>query len=186
MRKSVLVGGALLLAAVVLLLSLGGFEQSGNTAVRENLQGKPRYVIANAEWTRLGADGKTVFHINAEHIDYYDDESARMTNLSLDGLDQGKGPWRLTSPLGEMPARDKRILLNKPVVMTGAVKQGEAIKLITDQVWVDGAKKELYTASPVVMTRGTQQATATGMNADWAGQRLQLLHDVKVTYVPNG
>ena len=186
MRKPALIAGALLIAAVALLMSLGGFESAGTSAVRENVQGNPRYVVANAEWTRLGANGKTEFHINAEHIDFYDDESARMTNMAMDGLNQGKGPWHLTSPLGQMPAHDKRILLNKPVVITGAMKQGDPVKLTTDQLWVDGARKELYTESPVLMTRGSQQASANGMNADWAGQRLQLLHDVKVIYVPNG
>jgi LPS export ABC transporter protein LptC len=183
-RNSLVVGLALLLFAVVLVMWLHGLDRGAPATARDEGP-RPRYSMRNAEWTRLGADGRAEFHVTAETIDYYVDESARMSNMILDGLDGGRGPWRLTSPAGEMPAHETRMLLKKPVVMTGLPKQGgSAVRLTTDQMWVDSKRKELYTESPVLMTRGNEQASATGMRADWAGQKIDLLHDVKVTYVP--
>jgi LPS export ABC transporter protein LptC len=183
-RNSLIVGVPLLLIAVALVVWLQGLDRGNATAARDEGP-RPRYSMRNAEWTRLGADGHTEFHVTAATIDYYVDESARMSNMTLDGLDGGRGPWRLTSPAGEMPAHETRMLLKKPVVMIGLPKQGgSAVKLTTDQMWVDSKLKELYTESPVRMTRGTEHASATGMRADWAGQKMDLLHDVKVTYVP--
>lgn len=187
MRKLlILVGTPLLLLAAGSLMMDMQTSAPGDQPRRGDSQSAPRYTIRNAEWTRLGSNGKTEFRINADRIDYYDDESARMTNVAMDGLAEGKGPWRLTSPLGQMPAHDKRILLTKPVVITGAMQQGGPVKMVTDQLWVDSAKTQLYTDAPVLLTRGNQQASAIGLNADWAGQHLQLLRDVKVLYVPNG
>ncbi|TXH04459.1 MAG: LPS export ABC transporter periplasmic protein LptC [Nevskiaceae bacterium] len=188
MRKTAVILGIplMLLAALVVLMTLGRFERPSAAASGDSAQDKPRYTVTGAQWTRIGSDGKTEFHVDAERIDYYDDQSARLQNLAMDGFADNRGPWRLTSPRGEMPAHDPRILLTKPVVITGAPKPGVPVRMTTDQLWVDSGKRQLYTDAPVQLVRGPQQASANGLNADWAGQRLQLLHDVKVTYVPNG
>lgn len=172
--------------SVALLMSVRSFDRSNiETAAQDDNGPRPRYALRDAEWTRLGADGKTQFHITATTIDYYENKSAIIGNMTMDGLGGNKGSWTLTSPAGEMPSNQERILLKKPVVVTGLPNRGgEPIKLFTDQMWVDSKRKEIYTESPLRMTQGEQQATATGMNADWAGEKLNLLHDVKVTYVP--
>jgi len=171
--------------SVAVLMSVRSFDQSSGTSATQDDGPRPRYALRDAEWTRLGPDGKAQFHITATTIDYYDNESAIMSNMTMDGLGGDKGAWTLTSPAGEMPAEQERILLKNPVVVTGQPNNGrEPIKLITDQMWVDNKRKEIYTDSPIRMTQGSQEATANGMQADWLGQKLELMHDVKVTYVP--
>jgi len=176
----------MLAIGVALWMGVRGFDQSSTaSATQEDSGPRPRYALRDAEWTRLGTDGKAQFHIAAATIDYYENESALMTHMTMDGLGGEKGAWTLTSPAGEMPAHQERILLKKPVVITGqSNRTGEPIKLFTDQLWVDNKRKEIYTESPLRMTQGEQQATAVGLRTDWAGEKLDLLHDVKVTYVP--
>ncbi len=176
----------MLTISVALWMGVRGFDQAGTESTAQEDNGpRPRYALRDAEWTRLDTDGKAQFHITAATINYYENESAIMSNMTMDGLGGEKGAWTLSSPAGEMPAHQERILLKKPVVITGQSDQtGGPIKLFTDQLWVDNTRKEIYTESPLRMTQGEQQATATGMNADWAGEKLNLLHDVKVTYVP--
>ena len=80
MRKLlILVGTPLLLLAAGSLMMDMQTSAPGDQPRRGDSQSAPRYTIRNAEWTRLGSNGKTEFRINADRIDYYDDESARMT-----------------------------------------------------------------------------------------------------------
>jgi LPS export ABC transporter protein LptC len=186
MRQRLFILVPLLCISGLLLMSLQDLGRNDPVHAAD-IGPRPRYTMHNAEWTRLGNDGKAEFHVTATTIDYYDNESAQLSGMTMDGLDAGRGPWTLTSPAGEMPAHEQRILLKNPVVMTGQPKQSpDPVKLTTDQMWVDSGLKQIYTESPVLMTRGAQQASATGMRADWTGQKLDLLHDVKVTYVPRG
>lgn len=176
---------AVLAVCVALLKTVQNFDQAGPQKVLDESGPRPRYVLHDAEWTRLGPDGKAQFHVTAATIDYYDDKSAILSTMTMDGLGGDKGAWRLTSPNGEVPAEEERILLKKPVVITGTSNNGrEPIKMFTDQLWVDNKRKEIYTDLPIRLTQGAQQATATGMRADWVGQKLDLLHDVEVNYVP--
>lgn len=176
---------AVLAASVALLKTVQNFDQAGTQQVQDDAGPRPRYALRDAEWTRLGADGQAQFHITAATIDYYDNKSAILSNMTMDGLGGAKGAWLLTSPAGEVPAQQERILLKKPVVITGkANNSGVPIKMVTDQLWVDNKRKEIYTDLPIRLTQGAQQATATGMRADWVGQKLDLLHDVEVNYVP--
>jgi LPS export ABC transporter protein LptC len=175
----------ILTASMAMLKAVQNFDQASTQQVQEDNGPRPRYALRDAEWTRLGPDGKSQFHITASTIDYFDNKSAILGNMTMDGLGGDKGAWVLTSPAGEMPSQQERILLKKPVVITGnSNRGGDPIKMFTDQLWVDNKRKEIYTESPLRLTQGEQQATATGMRADWVGQKLDLLHDVKVTYVP--
>jgi len=176
---------AILAISVAMLMAVRNFDQGSTQQVQEDNDPRPRYALRDAEWTRLGSDGNAQFHITASTIDYYDNKSAILGNMTMDGLGGDKGAWTLTSPAGEMPSQQERILLKKPVVITGrSNKGGDPVKMFTDQLWVDNQRKEIYTELPLRLTQGNQQATATGMRADWTGQKLDLLHDVKVTYVP--
>ncbi|MES2488293.1 MAG: LPS export ABC transporter periplasmic protein LptC [Pseudomonadota bacterium] len=184
MRRLLLLVVALAIS-VALWMGVQSFDRASEPQAQDESGPRPQYALRDAEWTRLGADGKTQFHITAATIDYYENKSAVIGRMSMDGLGGDKGAWTLTSPAGEVPADQERILMKKPVVITGKPnKGGDSILLVTDQLWVDSKRKEIYTSAPLRMTYGPQQATATGMKADWAGENLNLLHDVKVTYVP--
>ena len=175
----------ILAISVAVLKAVQNFDQAGTHLVQEDDAPRPRYALRDAEWTRLGVDGHAQFHITAATIGYYDNKSAILGKMTMDGLGGEKGAWLLTSPAGEVPAQQERILLKKPVVITSKPSDGsEPIKMFTDQLWVDNKRKEIYTDLPLRLTQGAQQATATGMRADWTGQKLNLLHDVEVIYVP--
>lgn len=181
----ILVLVVMLVASVAMLKAVQNFDETGTQKVQDENAPRPRYALRDAEWTRLGPDGHAQFHITAATIDYYDNKSAILSNMTMDGLGGERGAWLLTSPAGEVPAQQERILLKKPVVITGKSNNGgEPIKMFTDQLWVDNKRKEIYTDLPLRLTQGAQQATAVGMRADWTGQKLDLLHDVEVTYVP--
>ncbi|MGH8505663.1 MAG: LPS export ABC transporter periplasmic protein LptC [Stenotrophobium sp.] len=177
----------LTLVAVVglLVLAMRHFDQGQPEPVVQAATRQPQYTLDDAEWTRIGDDGKPVFHITAQTIDYYPDESVTLHNLTMDHLAQGTSPWRLTAPLGEVPAHQQRVRLENDVIVTGQLKDDTPLRLTTTQLWVDHQRQQIYTDQPVTLTGANgQQAHAVGMLAQIDGNSVQLLHDVKVDYVP--
>ena len=172
---------------VLLVLAMQHFEQ-GQPAPVQNSEAQPRqpqYTLNTTEWTRFGDDGKPVFHITAQSIDYYPDQSAVLHDLTMDRLNQGDGPWHLSSPQGEMPAHEQRVRLDNPVTVTGQFRDGRELRMTTTELWVDHDKQQIYTDKPVtVIGAGGQHAQAVGMLARMDGENLQLQHDVRVDYVP--
>lgn len=184
-RSLLLLALPLLLAVAVALISLRSFERSGTAPLQADSQ-RPRYTLRDAEWTRFDAQGRTEFHIAAAGIDYFDDQSAQLRTMTMDRLDAGRGPWTLSAPDGTVPARERRVLLTQPVTMTGRMRDGDTLHLTTRQLWVDSDHREIYTEAPVQLSGSGKRASASGMRADWAGEKVQLLHDVKVDYAPHG
>ncbi|HWU67388.1 MAG TPA: LPS export ABC transporter periplasmic protein LptC [Stenotrophobium sp.] len=169
----------------LLVLAMQHFDQGQPEPVAQAVTRQPQYTLDDAEWTRIGADGKPVFHITAQTIDYYPDESITLHTLTMDHLAQGTSPWRLTAPLGEVPAHQQRVRLENDVIVTGQLKDDTPLRLTTTQLWVDQQRQQIYTDQPVTLTGANgQQAHATGMLAQIDGDSVQLLHNVKVDYAP--
>jgi LPS export ABC transporter protein LptC len=143
----------------------------------------PRYTVENAVLMRFDADGATQMQGHADSIDYFDDASGRAHGLQFDLLSGSETPWHLTAPAASLPAHQHRFLVEGPVVANGAwPDSGEQLELHTDRLWVDPDRHELQTDSPLDWTGPTRSGDAIGMRADWAGRRLQLLHDVRMHY----
>lgn len=169
----------------LLVLAMQHFDQGQPEPVAQVATRQPQYTLDNAEWTRIGADGKPEFHITAQTIDYYPDESITLHDLIMDHLAQGTSPWRLTAPLGEVPAHQQRVSLENNVIVSGQLKDNNPLQLTTTQLWVDHQRKQIYTDQPVTLTGANgQQAHAVGMLAQIDGNSVQLLHNVTVNYVP--
>ncbi|AXQ28027.1 LPS export ABC transporter periplasmic protein LptC [Solimonas sp. K1W22B-7] len=171
------------LAVFATLTLLRGFQPETQQAVAETGM-PPRYELQGVQWTRLDAQGKPLIQAAADTARYYDDKSARFEMLSVQRLGEGGGPWNLQSPSGRMPAGQQRIVLDKPVEMTGRMKSGEPVRVDTDSLWVDLERKEIATDDRVRLSGPNRAARARGMRADWGGTQVKLLNEVEVDYVP--
>ncbi|MGH8461333.1 MAG: LPS export ABC transporter periplasmic protein LptC [Stenotrophobium sp.] len=169
----------------LLVLAMQHFEQGQRAAAAltaANAPQPPRYTLDTAEWTRYGDDGKPVFHIAAQTIAYYNDESAQLSNVTVDELGGAQGVWQLSAPQGTVPAGEHRILLGKPATLNGHLKNGTPVQLVSAHLWVDNTRQLIYSNDPVQMQSGTQRAQAVGMLANWSSNSVQLLSDVKMSY----
>lgn len=145
----------------------------------------PRYSVTGAEWIRLDAGGQPEMRARAGVIDYFADDSARLSDLTLDSLGGSTSPWQMHSPTGRVPPHERRLLLEGEVLASG-VYGDEPVSFKTRELWVDLLRREFRTDAPVVLDSPFRRASARGLRADFAGTTVQLLNDVEVDYVPGG
>jgi LPS export ABC transporter protein LptC len=172
---------ALLLAA--LYFAWQGL-QGPQSAARAPAEEPPRYAVTGAQWVRLGRQGAPEFRAEAAAIDYYADDSAKLRDIRLDALGGYASPWHIVAPAGEAPPRERRLLLTGEVRAVGEYEDGVPVSFETTRLWVDLLRRELHTDAPVTVQAGDRSAAARGLRADFAGERVQLLNDVRVDYVP--
>lgn len=179
----VLAPAALLIAA--LFFTWQGFQESPTAAVAAAPE-LPRYAVTGARWLRLGSQGQPEFRAQAAAIDYYADGTAKLRAITVDSLGGYESPWHVEAPMGEAPPRERRILLTGGVRATGQHVSGAPVTFNTARLWVDLLRRELHTEAPVRLQTDFRSASARGLRADFAGERVQLLNDVRVDYAPEG
>ena len=167
---------------VVIVSWRGGAPKPSQTPME--VEAQPRYTVQDARWTRYDAQGQPSFEASAAHIDYFDDESARLETLEMRALGGAGSPWLLTAPSGYAPPHAQRMKLLGPVNATAHWPKGETTKLATTELWVDEAKRELYTDAPVHVTGPGRDADSEGMRADWTGKTFEMHGDVRMRYTP--
>jgi LPS export ABC transporter protein LptC len=144
----------------------------------------PRYIVRNAQLTRYDTDGSATLHAAASSIEYFDDDSSQAHDLQAELLSDGEATWHLSSPTGTMPPREHRILLGGPVLASGEwPDNGAPLSVDTTQVWVDPDSHQFETREPLTINGEARHGSAVGMRVNWDERRLQLLHNVKMTYV---
>lgn len=155
----------------------------GERPVLDENAGLPRYTLHDATLMRYDADGLPSLQVTAATVTYFDNESGHAETLHADLLNDGRSGWRLQAPSADLPAHQRRIHLNGAVHGDGHwPDSGEALSLDTAEVWVDPDQRQFSTDAAVTVRSATRQADGTGLRGDWQTQRLQLLHDVVMTY----
>ncbi len=183
MRILYLLVPAVLLAAV-LIFTFYGFQEPGQAAVLPSEE-PPRYAATGVQWLRLGREGEPEFRIEADTLDMYADESVQMKRVRLDALGGYSSPWHIEAPRGSAPPRERQLRLSGGVLATGDLA-AEHVELTTPRLWVDLLRRELHTDADVRLETDDRIATAKGLRSDFDGERVQLLKDVRMDYVPGG
>jgi len=156
----------------------------GGTPTETDRAIAPTYTVSGAEIMRFDITGDPVLHATASSVTYFDDQSAQASTLHLDTLRGGAVAWQLDSPTGSMPAHQHRYLLEGPVHVVGRWPDtGETVAVDGTEVWVDPETHEFFSATPVALHSASRNGDAVGMRADWQTHRLQLLRDVRMSYV---
>jgi LPS export ABC transporter protein LptC len=172
-----------LLAAAALFLAWQGLHAPAPDVTAEPRAEQPRYAVTGAVWVRLGRGGEPEFRAQAAQIDYYADESANLQSLVVDTLGGTASPWHLTADTGQVPAHERSMLL-KGAVEARSHYGNAPFQFTTDQLWVDLLRRQLRTDSQVRLSSEFRRASARGLQADFSGERVQLLNDVQVDYDP--
>lgn len=179
----VLAPAALLLAA--LFFAWRGFQPPPRESAGVQPE-PPRHSVTGAQWLRLGSLGQPELRARAAAIDYFADGSMKLRTITVDTLGGAASPWHVEAPAGEVPPRERRVLLTGDVQAEGRHVSGAPITFATTRLWVDLLRRELHTEAPVQLQTDFRTASARGLRADFAGERVQLLNDVRVDYAPEG
>ena len=144
----------------------------------------PRYTARQATLTRFDAEGVLVLRGKASSVEYFDDDSGQAHDLQVELLADGETQWQLSSPAGTMPAHERRILLAGDVLAKGEwPDSGIPLTVDTTQVWIDTDTHQFDTREAVHLNSEARYGSADGMRVNWDDRHLQLLHNVKMTYV---
>ncbi len=181
-RRLLLLAAPAAVAVLAVMLTLQGFRPDGE--VTEDAVKRPRYTVGGAEWTRYGEGGNADFRARALRIDYFDDRSLALSDVTLDRLDGDAGPWTLRAAQGEVPPGASRMRLMPDVDIDGKLKSGAQAAIQTRNVWVDWRAKTLESAEPILMQSPGRQLRAIGFESDWSGEHVRFLKQVQVRYAP--
>lgn len=178
------------LAPLLVLLLAGlaviGLRSTGDTpAVATVADDQPRYVLRGAQWRNFDASGAVRFEGTADNIDYYDDESALMREFSVTVLADRGSPWHVAAPEGYAPPGSRsRLQLRGGVEGEGRWPDGEALRFKTPDLWVDTTAETLEASSDVSVQSATRRASARGLKVNGPKQKMSLLGEVEMRYVP--
>ncbi|MGQ0700065.1 MAG: LPS export ABC transporter periplasmic protein LptC [Panacagrimonas sp.] len=172
---------AVILAALAILFFRSGDPTPGAVAALEDT---PRYTLRGAQWRRFDLQGQMEFEGRARTIDYFDDESARLSQVELTALTGSGSPWTASAPEGRAPAGERRVQLRGGVTGQGRWPDGEALEFTSPELWLDSAKQELTTDAAVQIESRSKQVAARGLRVRGKKQQVMLLQDVKMRYVP--
>lgn len=164
---------------VLVLLVLGAalwIQRGADTAMPEAGRSEtlPRYSADTLKAVRTDATGQPQLAVRAAHGDYYADGSARFTDITALGLSGSAAPWQLTSPVGTVPPKEKRLLLHAPVSGTGRWPNGEPLTFRGADVWVDQQRRQFSSDAPVSVVSPTRTANGKGFVAGFDGQTLTM------------
>ena len=165
----------------------------------ERAQNEARYLIKNAQWTRLDLNGAPEMRATAQNMSWFDDQSAHMVQPEFQVYSGGSAPdaqgcasaagagcaraaWRLTAPEGQLPRNSRNVLLTGTVLAVGHWPDGAELGFNTARLWLDAEKKLLRTDADVSLEGAGRHILATGMSADWQAKHLQLLSNVQAQY----
>lgn len=174
-----------LFVLLAMLAMLGFRDDESAVAPVVQTEEQPRYVLRGAQWRSFDDTGKVSYEGRASNIEYFDDESARLKEFEVSLLAARGAPWTATAPEAYAPpgSRD-RMQLRGGVEGQGRWPDGEALTFRTPELWVDAGAELLETEARVEVDSATRRAKARGLKVNGEKQKLALLHEVEMRYVP--
>ncbi len=182
-RNAVLLPGLALLLALSVWLTLRGFQPQEMVEPEAAVE-RPRYHLEGAEWMRHDDTGAALFEVTADSVDYFDDASMQLQTVSVRHLGGDQGAWLLTAARGNVPAGQKRLLLEPSVIVDGQAPQQDDVTLHTPQLWVNFDARTISSPVAVRAEAPGRSLNAVGMQADWTGERVEFLDQVEVRHAP--
>ena len=171
----------IVLLAGLAILSLRGGQVTRTAASAAPEQ--PRYVVRGAQLQSYDAAGQMQFEGQADNINYFDDESARMRKFELSVLGVRGAPWTATAPEAFVQAGERhRLQLLGGVEGAGRWPDGEALRFKTESLWVDTETQALDTDAAVQLDSATRRAAGVGLAVRSEPLRIVLLNQVEMRY----
>jgi LPS export ABC transporter protein LptC len=129
----------------------------------------------------LGADGRRIYQLRADTLEYYpDSDRLQFTQPRLE-LVQGKhSHWSLTAEHGyTSQAGDPVWLLGKVIIQQLAAASGNPLEIRTRDVLVKPDERTAETGQPASVTGMDFQLDSVGIDADFRHNRVQLRSRVR-------
>ena len=143
------------------------------------------YYLDKAELIGTGPDGKILYQVWTKRAQQtVGDESIDMSAVRMiygppDGL-----PWELAARKGKIPADASIIELSDNVIATSGRNEQDTTTIRTNELAIDPATRQATTRQKVVIEYNGRELNATGMQADFEANRIDLLSNVNGKFAP--
>ena len=143
------------------------------------------YYLDQAELIGTGPDGNILYQVWTKRAaQTLGDESVNMEEVRMvygppDGL-----PWELSANNGRIPGDASIIELSGNVVASSGRTRQDTTTIRTDNLSIDPATRQATTQQKVVIEYDGRELNATGMQADFEANRLNLLSNVNGKFAP--
>jgi lipopolysaccharide export system protein LptC len=146
------------------------------------------YTLDNFELVTLDEDGKESFSVRAPRLER-DPQGKSLTitspNFSFPGKGKDGGRWTATAGTAWVGPKGEQVRLLRDVHMVGPPGElGVRMQLRTAELEILPKQDKASSPAVVTISRGDSILTGTGLAADLATHRVQLLADVKGRYAP--
>lgn len=142
----------------------------------------PDYFIAGFSAAAYTPEGIPRHRLNAENMTHFaDDRSTMLDNPHLSFLNEKGETWQLDAGHGQLDGKGETLLLNGTVAIHRA---GDgAIELKTGEITIHPAQQTATTRSAITLTGPGTRIEASGLDANFAEERL-VLYTVRGRYEP--
>jgi LPS export ABC transporter protein LptC len=143
------------------------------------------YYATDARLTGTGEDGRILYRVAAATVaQSQGDGSVDLQRVTIDYDPAARTPWNLRADAGRIPPGGKLIELAGNVVAETRASGAPAATIHTDYLEFDTSTDVAATDREVIIDYAGSAVRATGMRVTLAENRVELLSQVKGTYVP--
>lgn len=180
------------LAAILILLAgavlSGWFAWRGQAPEAEEVQAEARsdYILRDFEVVTLDSSGQESFSLRAPEL--RQTPGARTLELQTPLFlmpDEHGSRWEVRSKTGWVNEKSTLVRLRGDVVADSPVGASRPTRLRTEQLDIFPDDNRATSEAVVTITTPGTTMRGTGMEADLAGKRIQLLSDVSLNNDPN-
>ncbi len=146
----------------------------------------PDYYMENFESTSLDEMGRPAYQLDAENMLHFpDDDSATLEKPHLIVFRGEEEFWDIRAESGLVLNKGESVILQGEVIILRVRPgHGEALQVYTSDLTVRPDEKYVETDAEVTIKDGQGVTRAVGMWADLNRRRVELLSNVRGTYVP--
>lgn len=152
----------------------------------DQVRHEPDYYMENFESTSLDEMGRPAYQLDAENMLHFpDDDSATLEKPHLIVFRGEEEFWDIRAESGLVLNKGESVILQGDVIIL-RVRPGdeEALQVYTSDLTVRPDEKYVETDAEVTIKDGQGVTRAVGMWADLNQRRVELLSNVRGTYVP--
>jgi lipopolysaccharide export system protein LptC len=147
---------------------------------------RPDYSMENFTVTAMGVSGKPRYHLSAASMLHYPgNDETHMKNPNLVLYEANKSPLIVQSDTGVYSGVAREVLLSGAVrIERSASQNNQPYSMETEWLKILPDDKKLETDRLIVLKSGRSFVQATGMIADLGKETIELISNVRGTYVP--
>lgn len=180
--------GTILAVVCLVLIGLGSWisfsEKPPAQGAEVRTPDNSDYYMKGATVYKMSKQGQLAYRMKVAQTLHFADDSARLSDIHVHYLENTKTYWNLHAAKGRVPPNQHEVYLYGGVVIHHPRDNGNLVKATTSHAWVRPKANRIDSDAHVTAIEPGQKVTGDGMRINLDTNKLNLLHNVQVTYTP--